>query len=315
MPPTYPKLVAAVAVGVATCTSCAAKPTPRTQPAAFIPRASVRYGAETLAIVRGAVAGHPTIMVVDTGSGGNAIAGWLARLLKLETVPFSTPTHDPSGREVQLERCDHPQLAIDGWGSVPDEPTAVVDLPAEFEAHGIGALVSPQTLAGSNSIVVLDLPGHELRRVPRESEPPATAASFEVPGSVLCRQQGAFKNWRLTTSVAIDGISTTLEVDTGALGSPLFLHAASPAAKQVLSRGEGLRESSLAASGKFDVVTTKDVPALFGPERRTATVTVMPERRDPHCGAEGRVGLDWLRDCVFEFREESYRLRCATRPR
>jgi hypothetical protein len=253
-------------------------------------------------------------MIVDTGTGANVIAGWLARALALPTTKLPRPTHDPSGRPVLLERCDRPQIAIDGFAPLPDRPTAVVELPAAFERAGIGALLSPQTLADARATVVLDLPRKELRRV-RSEDLPATdtrdgASDLDHP--VLCRGDGAgFGNTRLTADVLVDGVSTTLEVDTGAIGSPLFLAADTEAGRSVLVRGDLVDEKGFSAAGAAPARTAHGVPVQVNGQTRRLDVSVIAGTRDVHCGVEGRLGFDWLRSCVLSIGEREHRLRCA----
>jgi hypothetical protein len=283
-------------------------------------RARITYAIDAarpspLPLVHGSVSGKPTLMVVDTGSGGTAIATWLARSLSLETTKTAGPTHDPSGRPVAMERYDTPHLVIDGFEPLPDLPTAVVDLPAPFESAGIGVILSPQALAVGDATVTLDLQRNELRRARTRGAAAAPAPSggrFDIDRPVVCQPRGpsTFVDKRLTATAIIDGMTTVLEVDTGAFGSPLFVLADTDVGRKVKARPEQIDETGLSAAGRLDVVTAKDVPVHVGDRDRRASVTVMPGTRDAQCGVEGRLGLEWLRTCVFTIGASEYRLRC-----
>ena len=286
-------------------------------------RAAVLYGIEAghalpLPLVRGSVAGRQTLMVVDTGTGATVIAGWLARSLGLATTKIVEPTHDPSGRPVVMERCDEPHVRIDGFAAVADRATPVIELPPSFESAGIGVILSPQALASAELAIVLDMPRKEMRRVRSRDLPSEAAApggTFEVEHTVLCSRPGpVFANSRLTATAIVDGVSTVLEVDTGAFGTPFFLAADTEVGRKVLARPDRIGETGLSAAGKLDVVTARDVPVRVGSQDRRTNVTVMPGTRDAACGVEGRLGLEWLRACVFTIGERAYRLRCEEKP-
>jgi hypothetical protein len=312
--------VASVAAGCAGAARTPAIVAPLAPPAE---RASVLYAVDAtdagrallpLPLVRGSVAGKRTLMVVDTGTGAHVLAAWFARSLGLQISKVSEATHDPSGRPVVMERCDEPHLVIDGFDAVADRPTPVIDLPSSFEAAGIGVILSPQVLAGADTTVILDMPRRELRRV-RSRELALEVAhdgTFEVEHTSLCGQEGAgFFGRRLTATAIVDGMSTVLEVDTGAIGSPIFLLAETEPGRKVLARPGNIRETGFSAAGTDDVVTAKDIPVRLGSQDWLGNVTVMRGKRDPHCGGvEGRLGLDWLRACVFTIGEREYRLRC-----
>jgi hypothetical protein len=267
----------------------------------------------TLPLVRGSIAGKATLMAVDTGSGANVIGAWLARSLKIETTKVTEPTHDPSGRPLLMERDDRPQLRIDGFDPLGDRPTAVIDLPAAFEAAGIGIILSPQMLANADLTLVIDMPAREMRRFranASSSNRSTKEESVGLDGTSMCNQSGAgFEGRMLSTSSVIDGIPTSLAVDTGAIGSTFFLAADSDAGKKVLAREGGKHESGFSAAGKLDVTTAHEVPVRMGNKEWKTDVTVMPGRRDA-CGTEGRLGLDYLSACVFSIRERSYELHC-----
>lgn len=265
----------------------------------------------TLPLVRGSVAGTPTLIAVDTGSGGNAIAGWLARSLKIETTKVAEPTHDPSGRPILMDRDDHPKIQIDGFDPLGDRPTPVIDLPPAFQAAGIGVILSPQTLASAGRTLVIDMPAREMRRVnSRSSDHSKKQAPIALDGTSMCnRSGGGFDGTMLSTTSVIDGVPILLAVDTGAVGSAFFVAADSDAGKKVLAHADGTAESGFSAAGKLDVTTAHEIPVRMGNKEWKIDVTVLPGRRDA-CGTEGRLGLDYLSACVFSIRDRSYDLEC-----
>jgi hypothetical protein len=266
-----------------------------------------------LPLVRGSIAGKPTLIAVDTGSGANVIAAWLAHSLEIKTTKVGQPTHDPSGRPILMERADVPQLVIDGFEPVPDRPTPVIDLPRSFEAAGIGVILSPQTLASADLTLVIDMPSREMRRLhsdPSAPNPSTKEGMVRLDGTSVCTQAGAgFVGKMLEARSVVDGVPTQLAVDTGAIGSAFFLAADADAGKKVLARDGGIHESGFSAAGGLDVTTAHDVPVSLGNKEWKTDVTVMPGQRDA-CGAEGRLGLETLITCVVSIRERTYELGC-----
>jgi len=265
-------------------------------------------------LLHGSIAGRRTLMVVDTGSAFPVIATWLAREAGLELARVPEGTHDPSGRPVAMDRCDRPRMVIDGLGAIADRPTAVIDLPDAFQKAGVGAIVSPQALVTEGGTIVLDLRRGTMRRAAVDEPlpgPPASPGAFELERPVFCPWPwGAFAGNKLAAMAVIDGVSTVLEVDTGAFGAAVFVMAESDAGRKLLARPGAVREDGVSAAGPLAVTTVPDVPVQLGTHASRSNVPVMPGGVDPQCGIAGRVGIEVLRSCALVIGTRGYRARC-----
>ncbi len=109
-----------------------------------------------LPIVHGTVAGVPTLFLVDTGANAHILSGYIARKAQLTTRAFGDTGADHAGHAIETRRAPHPQVHIDNWGDLPDEPMLVTDVPEAVSRLGIGGFISPQQLTSDEVSIVLD---------------------------------------------------------------------------------------------------------------------------------------------------------------
>ena len=202
-------------------------------------------------LVHATVAGKPAMMLVDTGAASHVLAGWLARKAGLSLKKRGDLGADHAGRTIAELRVDHPQLSVDDWGDLPDEPTLATEVPAFFEDLGIGGFLSPQHLVeGDDGAVVLDFPAGEMRASHYEQavfKMGRHGSSLTPNGVYVCDDQSsAIHGLAFVLPGNVEGTDVGLLVDTGAEHSDLL--AASTAGKALASRSIPSSERLYAAA-------------------------------------------------------------------
>ncbi len=255
-----------------------------------------------LPLVHGTVAGVATWMLVDTGANSHVIAGWLARKVGLPIQRLGDVGTDHVGHTIPTYRVDHPQVAIDGWGSLADGPMLVTDVPEPIEHLGIGAFVSPQSLA-NGAAVVLDFPGKEMRLAAydvAESELANLAQGdlLSPDGGVACEDtESPIKGLAYVIPANIEGQHVTLLIDTGAQRTDLL--GSSRAGRMLAPRSVPNREQMFAASGRVRTRTLKGAQVTVGGRSIRTDIDLMPGAPDPFCPRDGVVSMDVLSSCVL----------------
>ena len=162
-------------------------------------------------------------MLVDSGATTHVIAAWLARERGLSVERSgSEDVVDHDGHVGSLSRTSAVELALDGWGPLPERSLPVLELPAMFAERDVGGIIAPQLLAGPRDTVVLDLKHASLSLEPREANDKdavaggcalAFSTSAPCPGPrVRARDVGTL----FAITAAMDGHPLRLLVDTGA---------------------------------------------------------------------------------------------------
>lgn len=265
-------------------------------------------------LVRGSVNGKPTTIVVDTGAQVSVIDAALAADAKLE-IGAPLDGHDPSGTTVAMRRTERPRLAIDGLGPLAERPTAVAALPPIFARLGVGAILSPQTLAESRRSVVMDLARRELRVTDLAPSHDSTSEARRRDLSVVdvCHfQESGMDAKALVVKATIDGTTALFEVDTGASGT--FVVAESDVGRKLGARPDASRAQAMGAAGPIDVIRVGRAPAKAGSVALDGPITVMPGEKDGRCGYEGRLGIDRLRSCTLVIGESTASGTCLGDP-
>ncbi len=266
-----------------------------------------------LALVRGTVGGRPTRFMVDTGAEAPVVAAWLAREAGLDVVDGQVRGTAMSGPPVRMLRADHPRMALEGWGELPDRPVLVIDLPEVFRALDLGAVVSPQWLATRGEAVVLDLPAGELRSAPYAAAARALGpwgVSLASAGTRICRVgMGSVEGRALIATAVIDGHPIRLEVDTGA--SWVVANAGSEAGRAVSQRAGNGSATVLSAAGPISMQRFDGAAVQIGDARVRSPVLVFPGARNEACDSEGRVGIEVLRACVLVIGTTRWTGRCG----
>jgi predicted aspartyl protease len=255
-----------------------------------------------LPLVHGTVAGVPTWMLVDTGANSHVIAGWLARKVGLPLQRLGDVGTDHVGHTIPTFRVDHPGIVIEGWGAVADGPVLVTDVPEPIEHLGIGAFVSPQSLA-DGAAVVLDFPAREMRLAAYDEAEAELSKNREgdllsPKGGVACEDtESPIKGLAYVVPATVEGQEVTLLIDTGAQRTDLL--GTSRAGRLLTPRSTPNREQMFAASGRVKTRTLKGAQVTVGGRSIRTDIDLMPGAPDPFCPRDGVVSMDVLSACVL----------------
>ena len=283
------------------------------------PRVKLRYElggrAFPLPLVRGAIGGEPTWMLIDTGANSHVIAGWLARKAKLDAKNFGDQGTDHAGHSIVTSRVDRSNITVDGWGALPDAPTLVTEIPEAVARIGIGAFLSPQQLA-IDSAMVLDLARAEMYATD------SAQASLDLEGkgqnpftlaAHACEDhESPIRGLAFVASASIEGVHVSLLLDTGAHRSDLL--AASPVARHFLARSVPSGEQVYAASGKISTRTVRGAKVKVGAYAAVMDVDIIPGESDPSCPRDGVLAMDILKSCILVFDRNTVNGRCHASP-
>ncbi|WP_394833901.1 aspartyl protease family protein [Pendulispora rubella] len=282
------------------------------------PRIKIRYEiggrAFPLPLVRGAIGGEPTWMLVDTGANSHVIAGWLARKAKLDTKNFGDQGTDHAGHAIVTSRVDRSQITVDGWGALPDAPTLVTEIPEAVARIGIGAFLSPQQLAtsGRGTALVLDLARGEMYATDSAQAPAELEGKGADPFTVAARicedRASPIRGLAFVVPAKIEGADVSLLLDTGAHRSDLL--AGTPAARRLMPRSIPNREQVYAASGKLSTRTVRGAKVHVGAHTSVTDVDIIPGESDPSCPRDGVLAMDILKSCIVIFDRSTVLGRC-----
>jgi hypothetical protein len=264
-----------------------------------------------LPLVHGVVAGVPTLILVDTGANAHIISSALARKAQLTTKSFGDVGVDHTGRSIETRRAPHPQMRIEGWGELPDEPMLVTDVPDAVTRLGIGAFLSPQQLASDDFAVVLDFQKSEMRQMHKGEALDNTAGSalaLDPPRQCLDKDS-PLQGLAYVLHGQIEGNDAELMLDTGAHHSDLL--ATSKPAKALLPKSEPSKESVYAASGKVTPRTVKGAQMRIGAVEVTRDVDLIPGKEDDFCPRDGVLAMDVLKKCVIVIDRRTVSGLCA----
>jgi predicted aspartyl protease len=255
-----------------------------------------------LPLVHGTVAGTPTWMLVDTGANSHVIAGWLARKVGLALRRLGDVGTDHVGQSIPTFRVDQPDVVIEGWGPIGSGPMLVTDVPEAIEHLGIGAFVSPQSLA-NGAAVVLDFPAKEMRLAAYDEAEALLKQDhgghlLSPNGGVACEDtESPIRGLAYVIPATVEGQGVTLLVDTGAQRTDLL--GSSRAGRLLAPRSAANREQMFAASGRVRTRTLKGAEVVVGSWSLRTDIDLMPGATDPFCPRDGVVSMDVLSSCVL----------------
>ena len=245
-------------------------------------------------LVRGRVRGVDTRLIVDTGASHTVMDVWLLEQLGVELVGSAQPGEGHAGERVATMTARSPHLEIEGWGHVPGDVLAA-RLPAVFRDLGLGGVVSPQSLASTGEVVVVDLPAASLRMIARDE-----ALSLGAPeglGSVRpCRVGGDPPGVVFIVEGLVQGQPARLVVDSGAEHSNVL--AESAAGRRLVARAAP-GEASYTVSGRVQGQRVDGVTLSVGGVTTRLDLGIMPGAPSGACPRDGHLGLDVLRRCVL----------------
>jgi predicted aspartyl protease len=296
-----------------------AAPAPQAEPGAQTPRkVGLRFELNgrrfPLPLVHGTVNGERVWMLVDTGANSHVIASWVARKVGMSLRALGDVGSDHTGRAVTAYTVEHPAMAIDEWGALPDGPMLVTDVPEPIARIGIGAFVSPQQLAAGGDAVVLDLPGHEMRSASWDEAGKVLDAmpGHEIApnGARLCEDTAsAIKGLAFVLPASVDGHGVDLLVDTGAHRTDLL--TTSRAGRLLAGRARPSKEQMYAASGLVKTSLVRAAAVKIGEWSMTTDIDLVPGVADPVCPRDGVVSMDALASCTLVLGRKALRGRCG----
>ena len=266
-----------------------------------------------LPLVHGTIGGQPAWMLVDTGANSHVIASWLAKKAGLALKPLGDVGTDHTGKSVATFSVEHPNVAIDAWGTLDDGPMLVTEIPEPIEKLGIGAFISPQWLGAKGEAIVIDFVAKELRSMPYADAIARVAARGKplVPsGGRICEDTGsAIKGLAFVIPGVIDGQPVDLLLDTGAHRTDLLTSA--KAGQKLAPRSVPNAEQMYAASGLVKTRLVKGAQVKVGEWSITADVDLIPGSADPVCPRDGVVSMDVLKSCVLVLGKKEMTGRCG----
>ncbi len=264
-----------------------------------------------LPIVHGSVAGVGTLILVDTGANSHVIAGWLARKAQLTTLRLGEHGVDHAGRQIETRRATHPQVHVDNWGDLPDEPILVTDMPDAVAKLGIGAFISPQQLTSDDVSIVLDFPHEEMREVRRGDAVDASGNALALDPPHACIDETSdVKGLLFVVGAKVEGTDAQLLLDTGAHHSDMF--ASNKPGKAILPRSEPRGEAVYAASGKVSPRTVHNAKLQVGALEVSRDFDLIPGQQDEFCPRDGVLAMDVLKQCVLVLERHTVTGTCAS---
>ncbi len=251
-------------------------------------------------MVRATVGGIETQLMIDTGANTHVITAWLARKAGLELHAVGDSGTDHAGRAINPQRADRPNIRIETWGAIKNQPTLVTEVPDALERLGIGGFISPQQLATEDRYIVVDLERAEMRTATKDDLP-------KIQGRVLGRGDGRvciddstpLRSRSFVVKGSIEGHDVDLLVDTGAPMTDLL--AQSEAGKAVLPRTEENKDEVYAAGGKVHPRLLKNAKLSIGEVDSILDINVLAGGQDSFCPRDGVVAMDVLRHCILIF--------------
>lgn len=259
------------------------------------------------------VNGKSARFLVDSGAGVHTFAKWFVAAAGIATQGHGgAKVVDAGGHPVDISLVRHVTLAIGDGRELKIDEAIVADFPPFFEANRLAGLISPQLLAAQTHAAVLDLRTPELRLERTESAIERLDATLlNIGGATkLCVQDGSpLRNRLYAVRTVVEGVETSLIVDTGASGTTL--RDGTPAAIAV-RRKPGTGGSEMSVGGQqMHVFKSSPIALDFGGGRRTLSISLGPDAGG--CGAQGRLGMDALKGCSWIFARAAVAMSCSRR--
>lgn len=267
----------------------------------------IGFPSPTLAIT---VNGKPARFLIDSGAGVHTFAKWFVSAAGLATQHHGgAKAVDAGGHPVDISLVRDVTLTLGDGSKLEIDEAIVADFPPFFEGNAIAGLLSPQLLAAQTHAAVLDLRKPELRLQPMERAIERfNATLLSISNSTrLCVQRGSpLENRLYAVRTVVEGVETSLTVDTGASGTTL--QDGTPAAIAVRKKpGTGGAEMSVGGQA-MQVFRSSPVTLDFGGGKRTLSVSLGKDAGS--CGAQGRLGMDALRGCRWIFARAAVAMSC-----
>jgi predicted aspartyl protease len=242
--------------------------------------------------------------MIDTGANSHMISAWLARRAGLETQSMGDSGTDHAGNAIHPSRTMRPNIVLETWGALPDQPTLVAEMPTVIERLGIGGFISPQQLATVDTFIVLDLERAEMRTATKEDVDKLSGRVLGKGASRVCVDDSSPLHSRsYVIKGQLEDHDVDLLVDTGAAMTDVL--STSEVAKAVLPRTIENKDEVYAASGKVKPRVLKNAKLSLGIVEAMVDVNVLGGGPDAFCPRDGVVAMDVLRHCVLVFGKDS----------
>jgi predicted aspartyl protease len=267
-----------------------------------------------LPIVRGTVGGEPVWMLIDTGANSHVVASWVARKVGMPLRSLGEVGSDHAGRAVNAYAAVHPNVSIDGWGSLGDAPILVTDVPDPIAGIGIGAFISPQALVRDGEGVVLDLAAREMHMARwdeglRQVESRG-GVQLAPEGARMCKDEaGLIRGLAFVLPATIEGHRVSLLLDTGAHRTDLL--TTSKAGTALAARSTTSKEQMYAASGLVRTRVVHGAHVKVGAWSVTSDIDLVPGVADRPCPRDGAVSMDALGACTLLLGKKGMVGRCG----
>ncbi len=270
-----------------------------------------------LPIVKGTIAGHRVLMLVDTGANSHVVAGWFARKVGLSMKKLGDVGTDHVGKSIATYRLETPAISLDDWGALEPTDVLATDVPEVIERLGIGAFISPQRLVEDGDAVVLDLAKGELRAAWWDdafvdlSKGGVSLVNFE--NARTCEEtEGPIKGLAFVVPAVIARQRADLLLDTGAQHSDVF--TTSSAGQKLAGQSAANREPMYTASGKISARKLKSVTLSSGSYSVVTDVDLIGGTSDASCPRDGVLAMDVLRSCTLLLGRTKVAGRCLPPP-
>jgi predicted aspartyl protease len=287
-------------------------------PATLTRRASLRYEIRgrpfPLPVVSGTIAGHPVLMLLDTGANSHVIAGWFARKLAVPMKKLGDIGTDHVGKAISTYRIEKLDIAIDEWGKLSTTTVLATEVPDVIEKLGIAAFISPQHLEEEGDAVVVDLAKAELRSAwwdQAHAELADTGAILVEPehASTCQENDGPVKGLAFVVPAVVDTHKVHLLVDTGAQHSDVFVSTA--AGQKLVGQSLANKEPMYTASGKVSGRKLTSAHVSAGTFAITTDVDLIQGNADASCPRDGVLAMDVLRSCTLLLGRSKMLGRCV----
>jgi hypothetical protein len=254
--------------------------------------------------VRVMVSGHPTTLLLDTGSFRSMLSWRFAQAhgLTAKARDAYERVVDATGNTVGLAHLFGVPVQFEGEAS--GDAIEFYINPALAD----DGILAPQDLVQPGWALIIDLGEEELRyereeaalkRVREGSSGPVRKVDFH-----RCLNEGLFQNYHRIVSATINGVSTDMLIDTGASHTALTRN--NPALSSMLQM-KGNRDTVTAMTSTGAVLIVNDVPVVLSETSFTVPVIVSPHSST--CW-QGALGADLLRHCTLIWGSDSLWTAC-----
>ena len=247
-------------------------------------------------LVRVTIAGHPSSMIVDTGSTDIVLSQSMVQRLGLKVSATKGSGPDASGRNVSVAELSEPHITVQGWGRVARARVLAAALPGVFNRLGIAGVLSPQRLVGPGMSVVISLASHQLLVVPNAVARTYVASQRGAKSSpVACHNVGDMCLYSVKARIA--GHAAQLLLDTGA--SITGIAGGSPAGRELIKSSHPSDGRHYVASGKVATCVLPFAKLSVGGVKARLKVLISPRSYTKGNGLDGRLGMNYLRRCTL----------------